>query len=203
MNCVANLIVTFKFIDDPITFKFLDDPITFKFSDDRITFKFSDDPITFKFTDDQVTFKFSDDPQTIKFADDPQTIKFADDPQGTLKQIDDVKNPYYDTMPGIGDPRISQIRPDRGPAPFILSTPHHSLAWMQNFPGIDPETLEQLYNQRIDQYKILIKSLEDENQKKELNSAQLDQLNSLKYQYRHLLDEYKRYKSNGDMKKEK
>jgi hypothetical protein len=111
---------TLKFSDDPQTLKFSDDPQTSKFTDDPQTSKFTDDPQTSKFTDDPQTSKFTDDPQTSKFTDDPQTSKFTDDPQ-TSKPLGDPPDPSPQTTHG-------------GHSPFVLATPHHSMAWAQTFP---------------------------------------------------------------------
>ncbi len=120
---------TLKLLDDPQTLKFSDDPQTLKFADDPQTRKFTDDPQTSKFTDDPQTSKFTDDPQTSKFTDDPQTSKFTDDPQ-TSKFIDDPQ-----TSKLLGDlPDPSPLTTQGGSAPFVLATPHHSMAWAQTFP---------------------------------------------------------------------
>lgn len=145
---------TLKFADD-ITLKFLDDGGTLKFIDD-ITFKFSDDGSTFKFADD-ITTKFSDD-QTFKFADDIATSKFQDD-LGTDPRLDPVKSPFFDKRPeedlskspagdvggrppfgnqppiggraGMGGGGMSGAgMGGAGAVPFILATPHHSMAYM-------------------------------------------------------------------------
>jgi V8-like Glu-specific endopeptidase len=134
---------TLKFIDDGGTLKVADDGGgTVKFADDGGTLKFADDGGTLKFADDGGTLKVADDGGgTLKFADDGGgTLKFLDD-GGTLKSVDDVKQPALDKqfgdrkLPGSDaiDPGVPNIRPGLGgrpsAQPFILATPHHSMAW--------------------------------------------------------------------------
>jgi hypothetical protein len=165
-----------KFIDDGSIKKFLDDP-TLKLVDDP-SVKHADDP----------TLKHADDP-TLKVFDDPVTIKFHDDPIGSIKTLDDlgtggtitkafddVKFPAYDKP--FSDqkfPGSDQLYPGQfvDPAalqsaqPFILATPHHSMAWMQTFgPGaqipapIDPQTRLSLYEAHLKQLKEVRQQLE-------------------------------------------
>lgn len=137
---------TLKFLDDPRpTLKVTDDPRpTLKFVDDpRPTLKFTDDPIgTIKFVDDpRPTLKVTDDPRpSLKFTDDIGTIKALDDGTGSVKALDDVKLPALDKqfsdrkLPGsdVGQPSRPGVRGEQqggGARPFVLSTPHHSMAW--------------------------------------------------------------------------
>lgn len=128
-----------KILDDPVTtIKVLDDPVTVKFLDDGGTLKTIDDGgPTLKVLDDGGTLKTIDDVPTLKFRDDGGTLKTIDDgtlktiddggpkliEDGTNKNIDDVKSPALDTGPMIRQ------------APFVLSTPHHTMAWARTFPG--------------------------------------------------------------------
>ena len=135
-------------------------PATLKFQDDPVTLKFTDDGGTLKFRDDVATLKFRDDGGTLKFVDDGGTLKFRDD-VATLKFRDDVKSPVLDKPPPI-DLSAKQPAGDLpippGPAPFVLATPHHSMAWAGSFPGAHRAALsaaeEQLreYEQVLDQY---------------------------------------------------
>ena len=115
-------------------FKFVDDPIKRKFSDDP-KFKFVDDPIFTTFRHDP-KLKFIDDPITRKFSDDPK-FKFTDDPIGTFKAVDDVKAIGRDKLLSDKiDPGSWYINPAvAGAQPFVLSTPHHSSEWQQQYPG--------------------------------------------------------------------
>ena len=150
---------TLKFADDP-TLKFADDPtlkfsddVTFKFSDDGGTLKFADD-ITTKFSDDQ-TLKFADDVATAKFQDDAGTDPRLDpvkSPAFDKRPDQDVaKQPASDMggqPPFGGQPPLGGQPPfggqpplggrgglggpyGGGAAPFILATPHHSMAYVR------------------------------------------------------------------------
>jgi V8-like Glu-specific endopeptidase len=102
--------------------------------------KIGDDVGTLKPVDDHITVKFIDD-GTIKPYDDGGTFKVLDD-GGTVKALDDVKLAAFDkafgdskaagfdtiSMPGtiVGRPGVAA---PSGAMPFVLSTPHHSMAW--------------------------------------------------------------------------
>jgi hypothetical protein len=175
--------IKLKFVDDGGTLKFLDDGGTLKFFDDHGTLKFRDD-ITTKFQDDG-TLKFADDP-SLKFADDPKNkvvddpkIKFADDP-GTTKAIDDVKMPAFDTgtgkLPGF----------DAGsPAPFVLATPHHSMAWAQGQGGAQTPSGGGQEELRM-QFEIALSALQSLAQQGGLTDAGARQLEELTQQYSQL-----------------
>jgi hypothetical protein len=156
---------TLKFIDDGGKLKALDDPITLKFRDDPITLKFSDDGGTLKALDDPITLKFRDDPATLKFRDDGGTLKFADDGPQTSPFLD---NPFSGGPAGFGG----------GPAPFVLSTPHHSMAWSRSFPGAYEQTLEALQSQLTELQGVLNQYAEAEaaGQLGAQDRAQADQL---------------------------
>jgi hypothetical protein len=157
---------TLKFADEtppPPTLKFSDEPIgTLKFRDETPpppTLKISDEPIgTLKFRDETPpppTLKISDEPiGTLKFRDEPGgTLRWIDEPVGTLKFIDDVKQPFFDKNPVSDSPKgPSDVINLPSPAPFVLSTPHHSMAWTQSFPGAAREALES-YAGQIRQYE--------------------------------------------------
>ncbi|WP_217914704.1 zinc metalloprotease [Miltoncostaea marina] len=157
-----------KFTDEPVTLKFRDDPID--------TLKRADDPIATiaKFRDDPVgtVNKFRDDPvgTAVKFRDDPvgTAAKFLDD-GGTDPRIDPIKQPALDKPPiadlakapaadlgGIPDPGGPVQQPDLGrggPAPFVLATPHHSMAWAGGEAGLgEYEVALAQYEEVIAQY---------------------------------------------------
>ena len=176
------------------TLKFVDDGGTIKFVDDGGTLKFIDDGGTLKFFDDGGTLKFIDDGGTLKFVDDGGTLKFIDD-GGTLKAIDDVKHPTLDKQ--FGDHKIPGsdgrppfrpggifTQPIRGTAttarPFILSTPHHSMAWARGRETQGAMEMQQL----LEQYEAAITQLA---QLIEQGSSELEQLNQ---QYQTMVAEY-------------
>jgi len=185
---------TLKFRDD-ITLKFRDDG-TLKFNDDTGTFKFTDD-FTSKFLDDP-TLKFSDD-GTLKFRDDI-TLKFNDDV--SLKFSDDVSLKFWDDIgPGPKGPSDVKIAgADVGPegpggpgspvqfgrtsaTPFILATPHHSMAWAGTGAAQQasrPTSFEEV----IPQYEAALARLEQAMQESSMTLQELDA------QYRQMLAEY-------------
>jgi V8-like Glu-specific endopeptidase len=188
-----------KFIDDGGKSKLLDDGRTFKFSDDA-TLKFSDDA-TLKFSDDGGTVKFTDDGGTLKFSDDGGTLKFRDD-GGTLKYVDDVKLPSRDKhlgdvkRPGTDGPRppFGGHRIPRpgvegshgGPRPFVLSTPHHSMAWSTQGAGAGPADQEL-----VAAYEAAISELAS------MLEGTLSQAAELDAEYQALLQEYEALTGRG------
>ncbi|MCK4660003.1 MAG: S8 family serine peptidase [Phycisphaerae bacterium] len=82
---------------------------------------------------DDIKLKFRDDGAKHKFFDDVK-YKFQDDVKHKFQ--DDVKHKFYDDVKSPGrdiggmPPRPGQPRGGMAPAtPFILATPHHSMAW--------------------------------------------------------------------------
>lgn len=154
---------------------------------------------TIKFLDDggTVTLKFLDDGiGTLKFIDDGGTIKFFDD-GGSLKAFDDVKQPALDKqfgdqkIPGNDgrlpiDPRIPQSQPFTGAAggarPFILATPHHSMAWAGEGQraNVSGKELQEQYEATIIQLAHMIQQ----------GSEELERLNE---QYQRLVAEYQAF----------
>ncbi len=129
----------------------IDQQGTLKFREDvpGPTLKFNDDG-TLKFREDVPgpTLKFNDD-ATMKFREDnPPTIKFRDDGP-KLKILDDgIPQP---PVPGpVGPGPLGPRQPQA--APFVLSTPHHSTAWMQTFPQAAQQALA-MAEQQIKQYR--------------------------------------------------
>lgn len=184
-----------KFVDDPITLKFRDDP-TVKFADDPITLKFRDDP-TVKFADDPITLKFRDDP-TLKFADDPATLKFRDDPtikfsdDATVKFRDDVTSlKFADDGPLQPGGTVTNPPPTGGPpnAPFVLSTPHHSMAWAQSFPEAYQQHIAQL-EAELQQRHQALQEADQAYQQGQLTPQDVQLLDAQYQQYQALLREY-------------
>ena len=158
------------------------------------TLKFIDDgPGTLKFIDDGGgTLKFVDDGGTLKFVDDGGgTLKFVDD--STLKAFDDQKHPALDKPP-FGDHKIPGgdgrlpiqlgghlTQPQQGTArPFILATPHHSMAWAR---GRETESATG-EKQLLEQYEATILQLA------KLIQEGSDELNQLNQQYQLVVAEY-------------
>jgi hypothetical protein len=195
---------TIKFIDDGGTLKFIEDnPPTIKFRDDR--------PPTLKFIDDGGTLKFiEDNPPTIKFRDDfPPTIKFFDD--GGTGPVDPIKSPARDTAPGAelpipgfpGQPGQPPVQPPGQPpiqpgqqsqAPFILSTPHHSMAWATSFPQA-AQALASQYEATIAQYESALMQLDQAYQQGVPGVDQ--QLSALYQEYQALVAEYQQLAQQG------
>ncbi|MBC7814110.1 MAG: S8 family serine peptidase, partial [Burkholderiales bacterium] len=137
------------------------------------TLKFRDDA-TLKFTDDGGSLKGYDD-VTVKFRDDV-TIKFTDD-GGTLKVIEDIKLPERDVI-DPRDPRGRQQTSQMGNGtPFILSTPHHSMAWAGTGPtqGSQPSR-NQLYEATLMEYEASLTHIQ---QQIERASVEVESLQAL------------------------
>jgi len=129
---------------------------------------------------------------TLKFFDDGGTLKFIDD-GGTLKAIDDVKHPALDKQFGNqklpGTDMRSSIQPgvpvrqptgvSSGSRPFILKTPHHSMAWAKGqYPSTSSrQELQEQYEATITQLAQMLQQGSDE----------LSQLNE---QYQRMIAEY-------------
>jgi hypothetical protein len=197
---------TLKVIEDnpPVTLKFRDDPIgTLKFRDDPGTLKFIDDPIqTLKFRDDIPTLKFRDDGPKLKITDDPQTIKFIDDPIATLKFRDDGGPSKPPILDGQGKPPITDgpglpggpqgpMGPNArgGASPFVLSTPHHSMAWTQSFPDAAQATRSS-YEETLRQYEEVLGQYAEAGQSGQLTPDEVGQANALYDEYVAIANEY-------------
>jgi hypothetical protein len=167
--------------------KFADDVATTKFNDDIQTLKFRDDVPTLKFRDDIATLKFQDDQPTLKFADDPK-LKFADDPL--------PKPPVDGPLVGPGGPGPGP-GPLGGPgqrsgaaaAPFVLATPHHSMAWASSFPDAFEARLAEL-EQQIHEYWRAIGERVDAQRRGLLTADEGQQLHALRLEYAAVLAEY-------------
>jgi hypothetical protein len=191
------------------------DVTTLKFTEDQApaSLKFREDipPVTLKFRDDVVpTAKFRDD-ITIKFRDD-QTNKFLDDPPPTLKFRDDVKSPVFDkppqsdfvTGPGNDMPPIGPgpgpgpvINPGgafggRGGVPFVLSTPHHSMAWTQSFPQSAQAEMQALA-QQISEVEGMLTQYAQAEAAGQLGAEDRAQADALYQEYEAMVGEYQRY----------
>jgi len=180
---------TLKFIDDPV--------VTIKFRDDQGTLKFiEDNPVTLKFRDDQGTIKFiEDNPVTLKFNDDPGTFKFIEDNQGTVKAIDDVKQPAFDPPIQGGKFQTDPIGQPVDPtinlaAPFVLATPHHSMAWAQHQPAALQAAVKQLETE-LTQFATAIAEREQAEQQGALTADESQQLTQLRRDQDALLREYR------------
>jgi hypothetical protein len=173
-----------KFVDDPATLKFRDD-ITLKFADDP-TLKFRDD-ITLKFADDP-TLKFRDD-ITLKFSDDGGSLKIIDDPVGTIAGADPIGPP----QPGgpVSGPGFRG-----GAAPFILSTPHHSMAWGASFPQAYQAQMAA-HEQQIAQLEQLLSQYHQGEQSGVLTDADRQQAELAYQEYERLVAEYQRMAQGG------
>jgi hypothetical protein len=193
---------TLKFVEDHpgLTLKFRDDvPSTLKFVEDHpgLTLKFRDDvPPTLKFVEDPGTLKFRDDmPPTLKFRDDRPGTSPQLDQLGTLKFRDDVKMPQLDAQklpssdePGFPQPGGPQFGGGRG-APFVLSTPHHSMAWTQTFPQAAVAAVAA-YEQQIQQYEQLLEQYAQADAAGQLGPQDRSDADMLHEEYQALLQEY-------------
>ena len=192
-------IATLKFTEDNPPTLNINDVGTLKFSEDN--------PPTVKFRDDiPPTIKFREDgPQTLKFRDDvPPTIKFREDGPQTLKFREDVKTPLLDKPPqsdvatGFGQPLFD---PGPGPGggfggrggvPFVLSTPHHSMAWTQSFPQSAQAEMQALA-QQIGELEALLTQYAQAEAAGQLGDEDRAQANAWNQEYEALMTEYQRH----------
>ena len=201
---------TLKFADEQPTIKQVDEPIpTLKFRDEQPTIKQVDEPIpTLKFRDEQPTIKQVDEPiGTLKFRDEPiGTLKFRDEPIGTLRWIDepigtlkfrdDVKLPFQDKppisdtqkMPGDDVGPGPGPGPEINPGPFVLSSPHHSMAWTQQFPGAQQEAVGA-FRQQLAEYEQALSQYAEAEQSGQLGPEDRESGDRLYADYARLLDE--------------
>jgi hypothetical protein len=173
----------------PATLHVLDVPVpTLKFRDD-ITLKFSDDGGTIKVLDDPLpTLKFRDD-ITLKFADDG-SLKFIEDPVGTAAGGDPIG-------PGPINPGGPVMGPgSRGASPFILSTPHHSMAWASSFPQAYQAQMTT-YEQQIQQLEQLLSQYHQGEQAGMLTDADRQQAEQVYQEYERLVAEYQHMTQGG------
>src|SRR5215211_51393 len=139
------------------------------------TLKFRDEqpPVTLTFRD-QIATSFVQDvqPPTLKFREDIPTLKFRDD-GGTLKVLEDpVGKP-----PAADIPQLPPGGPG-DPAPFLLSTGHHSMAWTQQFPDAHRNAIIGL-QQQIAQYEQALEQAAQAEEAGQLtadNSGEIEQL---------------------------
>src|SRR3954452_4012709 len=154
-----------------------------------VTLKFRDDtpPVTLKFRDDVATsfrldvqnppgtLKFRDDIGTLAVTDVNPTLKFRDDGGGgSIKVLEDpVGKPPAADLPQPGGPGGPG-----DPAPFLLSTGHHSMAWTQQFPDAQRAEIAGL-QQQIAQYEQMLEEAaqaEEAGQLTAEDSAGIEQL---------------------------
>ncbi len=168
---------------------------------------------TLKFRDDPVTFKFRDDPTTLKFRDDPITFKFRDDGGTFTKFFDDVKNPVFDKppqldqltgagfdapgfpgFPGGPGPGPGPLGQRGGGVPFVLSTPHHSMAWTQSFPQAAQNEVQALA-QQIGECEAMLGQYAQAEAAGQLTQAEHSEALALQQSYEAMVAEYQRYVS--------
>ena len=147
------------------------------------TLKFRDDvsPTTLKFRDDILTNLVQDiqQPPTLKFREDLPTLKFRDD-GGTLKVLEDpVAKPPAADIPGLppGGPG--------DPAPFLLSTGHHSMAWTQSFPEAQRAAIVGL-QQQLAQYEQALEEAAQAEEAGQLTPADSEGVEQLYGEYQRL-----------------
>ncbi len=141
---------------------------------------------TLKFVDDP-TLKFRED-ITTKFADDggSGSIKVLDDPIGTVGGADPIgSGPLNPGGPVTG----AGMR--GGSTPFILSTPHHSMAWKGSFPEAYQAQLTN-YEQQIEQLEQLLSQYQQSEQTGMLTDADRQQAEQIHQEYQRLVGEYSR-----------
>jgi subtilisin family serine protease len=121
--------------------------------------------------------KFQDDSPWKKWFDEPKWKKLLDEGGLKLKFTDEVP-------PKFKKPDDMQA----GPAPFMLATPHHSMAWAATSPGASQTTLPGAGN--LSQYAAAIAALEMLEQQAGLTEAGIQQLEALRREYQALLEQW-------------
>jgi hypothetical protein len=74
-------------------------------------------------------------------------------------------------------------------APFVLSTPHHSMAWAQDQPGAFQASVAQVESE-LTQFAAAIAEREEAQRNGSLPAAAADELAQLRREYEGLLAEY-------------
>jgi hypothetical protein len=136
-------------------------------------------------------------PPTLKFRDDQPTLKFRDDGPSTLPQLDQRKQPQLDQakspvgdQPGFAQAGGGGAGPGGGrAAPFVLSTPHHSMAWTQTFPQ-SVEAAAAAYEQQITAYEQALSEYADAEAMGQLQPQDHQQAEALHQEYQTLIAEY-------------
>jgi pregnancy-associated plasma protein-A len=144
-----------------------------------------------KFRDDPVgTLKFSDDPTAI-VADQVGSLKFRDDPIGTLKFRDDNPPTIKFLEDGVqtspGADFVPPGLPGGGgdPAPFLLSTGHHSMAWTRSFPEAHQAAVEGL-RQQLAQYEDVLEQAAQAEQSGQLDPSDVAAVDQIYREYERL-----------------
>lgn len=134
----------------------------------------------------------------LKSTDDPK-VKFVDD--GSLsKQIDDVKIAGLDAR--LRDPRLAWVLPANfrgvGGMPFVLATPHHSMAWAGPSQAAGQEVSALQHEAAITQYQAQLAELARtlHERTNELNALD-EQFQNMQAEYQAVLEEYQRMNSQG------
>ena len=194
---------TLKFREDnPPTLKFRDDGPTLNISD-LGTLKFREDnPPTLKFRDDGPTNAIADF-GTIKFRDDATTNPIADKPPSSDVATgpgNDVFNPPGPGPvinpgpvfnPGGGFGGVFGGFQQRGGVPFVLSTPHHSMAWTQSFPQAAQAEMQALA-QRIGELQQVLMQYAQADAAGQLSDDDRAQADALNQEHDALMVEHQR-----------
>lgn len=133
---------TLSVLDHLPTLAWLDHQPTLAWFDKPPTLAWLDNPPTLAWLDTGPTIAIRDIQPTLAAIDNPPTIAFVD--QGpTLAWIDQVKTPFLDKPPMAdvaklpGSDEVTLPGPELvNPAPFVLATPHHSMAWAGTYPEL-------------------------------------------------------------------
>ncbi len=165
--------------------------------------------------DAKAAFDCASTPPTLKFRDErTPTLKFRDDIRGTFKFRDDLatlptidllKLPALDKQPAgevikqpgsdSGNPLVEPARPTEA-APFVLATPHHSMAWTQSYPKAFAAMLSE-YESRIVEHEKALAEIDALFQKGQLTTGQVQQADALYQEYMALLAEYQSLTQRG------
>jgi hypothetical protein len=114
----------------------------------------------------------------------------------TVSWVDVIKQPFLDKPPfadvvkhpaSDGGPHIPFHPGD--PAPFVLATPHHTMAWRSSFPDVAQAAASGL-QQQANEYELLLKQYADAEAAGELSAADAAAAEQLYVSYQQLLAEH-------------
>lgn len=156
---------------------------------------------TIAVVDQHPTIAIADHPPTIASIDfatiaasDHPTISFIDHGGQTLGSQDVAgpggPGPIGDPQPFQGVFAASSAAAAGRHVPFVLSTPHHTMAWQQSFPDMAQNQIQQLV-QQITQYEQLLTQYMQLDQAGKLSAVDATRAEQITQEYMALVAEYR------------